>query len=276
MQRIKFPFFSIIIPTYNSSHSINDCFKSVLNQSYNNYEILVIDGLSTDCTSKIVQSYNDAKISFMSSKDNGIYDAMNKGIAVASGDYLLFLGSDDTLYNNQVLQKIANKISATNAKVIYGNVKMQGDSELVKNGTIYGNEFDLKRLLVHNIPHQAIFYHKSVFKELGIYNLKYKILADHDFNLRAISKFTFHYDDLTVANFAVGGSSTTMIDESFELDRYKNFINYFINQIHRKEFSDIRLYIKEAALNKRSQVAPLIRIYCLIIYSKLKLQSLFN
>lgn len=233
-----------------------------------------MDGVSTDATATIVQSFNDKRISLLSEVDKGIYDAMNKGVEIAKGDYLLFLGSDDTLYNNEVLQLVANKIKLTNAMVIYGNVKMRGNSDLVKNGTIYGGEFDLKRLLIFNIPHQAIFYHQTVFKKIGNYNTKYKIFADHDFNLRAKAKFKFTYVEDIISNFTVGGASTTLTDKSFELDKIKNFTNYFLNQIHRKEFTEIRLYIIKAALNRKYKVAPLLRTYCLIIYAKLKLQSL--
>ncbi|MDR2410857.1 MAG: glycosyltransferase, partial [Bacteroidales bacterium] len=86
------PVLSIIIPTYNSSKTINRCLDSILCQSYSNYEILVMDGLSSDNTLELVKAYNDRRIQIYSGKDNGIYDAMNKGIALAKGEWLYFSG----------------------------------------------------------------------------------------------------------------------------------------------------------------------------------------
>ncbi|UKT64399.1 glycosyltransferase family 2 protein [Pedobacter mucosus] len=267
--------FSLIIPTYNSSKTIRNCLKSIALQTFRNFEVLIIDALSTDQTLEIVKEF-DNRISFdiLSQSDTGIYDAMNKGIFKAKGDYLYFLGSDDTLFDPEVLQNVANQITLTNCKIIYGNVRMQGYNELVKDGTIYGGAFDLKRLLNFNIPHQAIFYHKTVFHIIGTYNLKYKIFADHDLNLRAIVKYKFRYIDQIVANFTVGGSSSVHMDENFEKDKIRNFVSYFASKIHTNKFIPLRYYIKEAAFNSTYKVNPIMRIYCMLIYSKLKLLSL--
>ncbi|TDG35303.1 glycosyltransferase [Pedobacter changchengzhani] len=268
---------SIIIPTYNSGKTIEACLESISIQTFKAFEVIIIDGLSTDETILNAKEFeNKIALTISSAMDEGIYDAMNKGISLAKGEYLYFLGSDDTLFDNEVLHTIAKEIVNSDARIIYGNVKMKGNSHLVKNNTIYGGEFDLKRLLVHNIPHQAIFYHKSVFDQIGKYNINYQLFADHDFNLRAISKFELQYIDQIVANFNVGGSSTTLKDEKFEQDKIYNFINYFGKHIHKIEFAKVRYYIKEAALNRNSKVAPMMRVYCLMIYSKLKVQSLLK
>jgi glycosyltransferase involved in cell wall biosynthesis len=272
----KIPFFSILIPTNNSAKTLQKCLENVINQTFTKFEILIIDGVSDDETLQICRAINDERIIINSEPDKGIYDAMNKGISLAKGEYLYFLGSDDTLFNQDVLQVISTEISKSKPQIIYGNVKMKGDSHLVKNNTIYGGEFDLKRLMVHNISHQAIFYHKSVFDQIGKYNINYQLFADHDFNLRAISKYKLQFIDQIIANFNVGGSSTTLKDERFEQEKIYNFIKYFGKQIHRKEFVNIRYYIKEAAINNKSKIAPMMRIYCSIIYLKLKLQSLLS
>lgn len=267
---------SIIIPTYNSSKTIEACLKCITMQTFKAFEVIIIDSVSKDGTLQIANSFRDERIKIYSAPDRGIYDAMNKGVSLAKGEYLYFLGSDDTLFDCDVLKKITTEIANSKPKIIYGNVKMKGDSHLVKNGTIYGGEFDLKRLMVHNIPHQAIFYHKSVFAQIGKYNITYQLFADHDFNLRAISKFEFQFTNQIIANFSVGGSSTTMKDVNFEQDKIYNFIKYFGRQIHKPAFVNVRYYIKEAALNMNSKLAPMMRIYCLLIYSKLKLQSLLH
>lgn len=209
-------------------------------------------------------------------EDEGIYDAMNSGILKAKGEFLYFLGSDDALFHPQTLEQIAVVAQQNPLKVIYGNVEMLGTSSLVKNGTIYGGAFNLKRLMVHNIPHQAIFYPKIVFQEIGAYNTAYRILADHDLNLRAMSRFDFLHVDQIIAFFAVGGASTQQVDTAFERDKVRNFLSYFTWKLHKKEFVELRYYIKEAALNGKHHVPTHLRSYALLVYIKLKLQSLLN
>ncbi|RZL34368.1 MAG: glycosyltransferase [Pedobacter sp.] len=273
----KKPLFSIIIPTYNSWSTIHACLQSIAIQNFKDFEVLILDNLSNDQTPAVVKEFNSKfLLYFFTQKDEGIYDAMNKGIARAKGEYLYFLGSDDTLFSNETLQIVANEIAVSQAKIIYGNVKMQGNSQLVNDGSIYGGEFDLKRLLEHNIPHQAIFYHESIFKHLDHYNIKYPLFADHDLNLRATSVYSFYYIPQIIANFTVGGSSTLLVDEQFKKDKIRNFVNYFSSKIHSKKFISLRYYIKEAAFNGNHKVSPILRAYCVLIYSKLKFQSLFH
>lgn len=269
--------FSVIIPTYNSSKTIVACLKSLQIQTFKDFEVIIIDGLSTDDTLQVANDF-EGKLNLLicTEKDNGIYDAMNKGIIKAQGKYLYFLGSDDTLFNNDVLATVATEIAQNSAAIIYGNVKMIDESNSIKNGLIYGNQFNLKRLMEHNIPHQAIFYHQKVFKKLGLYQTCYKLFADHDFNLKAFYSYQFQFINLVIANFALGGSSTTEKDENFEQDKIRNFVKYYAAKIHQNYFINIRYYLKEAALNAKHQVSLLMRIYCLIIYTKHKLHSLLK
>ncbi|CAH0166240.1 MULTISPECIES: glycosyltransferase family 2 protein [unclassified Pedobacter] len=267
---------SIIIPTFNSEKTIAECIKSILVQSFENIEVLIIDGCSTDKTIEIIQQYeSQLPIKYYIEKDEGIYDAMNKGIEKAGGSYLYFLGSDDTIYDQNVMLGIAELISQGNEKVIYGNIKMNGRHEFIKDGTVYGGEFDLKRLLSHNIPHQGIFYPKSLFAKIGSFNPKYEVLADHDLNLRAFAEFTFKYVDHIIANFTLGGTSSLQKDEEFEKDKIKNFIKYYLNKIHRKEFIPLRFYVQQAAFNNGAKVSILTRLYLIFVYAKLKIQSLY-
>lgn len=268
---------SIIVPTFNSENTIRACLESMLVQTTRNFEVVIVDGLSTDRTLAIIESYQKKiNLNISSQKDQGIYDAMNIGITKAKGTYLYFLGSDDTLYNSNVLRHFEDQMNKVEAKIIYGNVKMIGENKWVKNGTIYGGAFDLKRLMVHNIPHQALFYHRDVFKKIGNYNLRYRLFADHDFNLRAMANFDFLYVDQIVANFAVGGASTHLQDDHFKADQLQNFAHYYGSKIFNKELSSVRYYIKEAALARRHHISPWLRVYLLMAYTKLKIQSLFN
>ncbi len=112
---------------------------------------------------------------------------MNKGIQYAAGEWLYFLGSDDWLYDNEVLQNVYEFMQTNNCEVVYGNITS------LRFGGIYGGAFDADKLLIENIGHQAIFFHKNVFKKTGKFNLHYKAQADWDHNMRwFFSKYIKH------------------------------------------------------------------------------------
>jgi glycosyltransferase involved in cell wall biosynthesis len=203
------PFFSIIIPTYNAASNIATALKSILHQTFTDFEILLMDGCSTDNTVEIANSCKDARIKICSEKDKGIYDAMNKGIEKAKGEWLYFLGSDDEVYNNAVLEKASYKINSyTNAPdLIYGNVWFKYAQQS------YGGVFNTEKLLFeNNICQQAIWYKKSLFNKVGTFNIKYKQLGDWDFNIRCFKNPLIHieYIDEVIAlyNERDGVSST--------------------------------------------------------------------
>jgi len=171
--------FSIVIPTFNAGATLENALDSICSQSYQDFEVLVMDGGSTDNTVSIARTYNKDKVKIISQEDHGLYDAMNKGIALASGSWLFFLGSDDALYDNRVLEDVAAVILRPESPdVVYGNVH----SSLL--GDDYDGPFDREKLLKRNICHQAIFYHRHVFERIGFYNTKYSYVADYDLNVR--------------------------------------------------------------------------------------------
>jgi glycosyltransferase involved in cell wall biosynthesis len=175
------PFFSIIIPTRNSGETIAACINSVLHQSFDNYELLMIDGGSTDNTLEIAASFNSSRLNVISGTDDGVYDAMNKGIKQAKGTWLYFLGSDDTLYCDIILMKISREIKNNPAsKIVFGDVFTSDDT--IEKYTNYG----FIELLDRCICHQAIFYHHTLF-ENKLYSLDYKICADWDFNMQVFT-----------------------------------------------------------------------------------------
>lgn len=239
------PFFSIIIPTYNCETTIARAVDSVLSQQFEDFEILIMDGLSTDGTIENLKHYDDKRLKIFSEKDKGVYDAMNKGIIKASGSWLYFLGSDDFLHNHKVLQTIHSQLSKyTEAvDVLYGNISSD------RYGTKYDGEFNKHKILKKNIGHQAIFYNAGIFKNLGMYNLKYKLLADYDFNLRWMlnKKISHKYLDIIVADYSTGGLSDTFEDNIF----YGDF-NYIILKYRYKWMPSIILkyycMIKEKAV----------------------------
>ncbi len=220
------PFFSIIIPTYNSSKTLKSCIESVLKQSFADIELVIVDGLSTDTTISIAQSFTNtgANVRFITEKDKGIYDAMNKGIAMAKGEWLYFLGSDDTFYNINVLKEVSEAIKANpDADVIYGNVF--GTSF---NG-VYGSAYTSEKIFNQNISHQAIFFNRGVFNKVGNFNLRYKALADWDHNMRwFFSKKIKHiYIDTIITDYAEGGFSAVHgSNDLFYVDKCMNYISY--------------------------------------------------
>lgn len=204
------PHFSIIIPTYNSENTLSKCLDSILNQSFIDYEILIMDGKSTDSTLSIAQNYNDSRIKILSEPDQGIYDAMNKGITIANGRWLYFIGSDDSFYQSSVLQEVFETINHTDLSVVYGNVSI--------NGQIYDGRFDYKKIQSKNICHQAIFYSRKLLVSLGEYNLKYNVFSDYDLNLKWFfhNKYRSIYVDKIIANYSANGFSTKYHDTFYE------------------------------------------------------------
>lgn len=176
------PLFSVIIPTFNSAKTISQSIQSVLSQSFSGYEILVMDGASADDTVSKVAAFHSAKIQIRSEKDNGVYDAMNKGVKLARGQWLYFLGSDDALYDDSVLAKISSLIRQhPKSRIIFGDVFTSDNT--IERFANYG----FIELLDRCICHQSIFYHRSLFADRQ-YSLQYQIASDWDFNMQVFTR----------------------------------------------------------------------------------------
>ncbi len=201
--------FSIITPAYNSGLKIEKTIDSVLSQGSDLLEYIVVDGGSTDETLSILETYGD-KLKIISEADAGVYDAMNKGIEAASGWYLYFIGAGDSLREN-MLGKIARVLPEDNLSLVYGNAYM------VDQGIIYDGEFSKAKLRQRNICHQSVFYGRTVFDMLGLYDLRFKVLADHAFNIKCFwnDRITKKYAAYVIANYEGGGISRNEIDVDF-------------------------------------------------------------
>ena len=210
------PLITIITPTYNAGKFIRKCIDSVQEQSFRDFEHLILDGQSTDDTVERVhesqQQYSTIRLEI--EKDEGVYDAMNKGIQLARANWLYFLGADDYLYDNEVLKNISQYLIANKSQIIYGNVFFKNLHRLFDKG------FTIEKILKHNICHQSIFYNSSVFKIIGNYDLKYHVEADYDLNLRCwlCGKISHVYVPLTIAYYADGGLSSARNDEQLVTD----------------------------------------------------------
>ena len=212
---------SIIIVTYNAAKTLQQCLDSVISQTYSNKEIIVIDSDSKDGTKEILQ-HNNAAITYWESNDEcSIYNAMNKGIKIANGNWLLFLGADDTLCNN-IISNVFSVEYATNITMLYGRVNVFPVNK------IQGEKTSFEGLVKNNTPHQAVFYHQLIFEKFKGYNEKYKILADYDLNLQIFEHDDSHtlFIDKVVANFSARGISYRTIDYEFFSDK----LNFFIQE----------------------------------------------
>ena len=254
--------FSIIIPTFNSAKVLKKALNSISNQTFRDFEILIIDGLSSDNTLEICNFFNDERIKIFSEKDRSIYDAMNKGIKLAKGDWLYFLGSDDTLYDYKVLEDVNELINNTTSLIIYGNVLINGNAGWANDTQIYDGLFNLEKLLKRNISHQAIFYSKKIIKKES-YNLDYKVCADYDLNLKLYSKHNFQYFNRVIANFTGGGYSVISKDNEFSIT--ESAIKYFFYSLWKKEFYPLRNGIRVYGVNNFSSLK---KFYTLLVYIK--------
>jgi len=215
------PFFSIIIPTFNCKSTIKLAIESIINQSFTNFEIVVLDGLSSDKTVELLNGYNNQKIKITSEKDRGIYDAMNKGIQIAKGEWLIFLGSDDKLHNNFVLYDVARTIEAEdNCHVLYGNVYS------TRFNGCYDGEFDETKIFYKNICHQSIFFRKTVFYIIGQFDLRYNAYADWHHNIKWFLNKLINkkHINLIIADYADGGYSSTHVDVLFLEDKNMHYL----------------------------------------------------
>lgn len=208
---------SIITVTFNCEEDIKRTMDSIVIQNYKNYEVLIIDGNSTDRTLKYIAEYKNiiSNMKVFSEPDNGIYDAMNKGIIKARGDYLYFLNAGDCLENASVLKKVASKM-VSNKDIYYGNICKE------KNIEKYPPNLKLFWLINREkmICHQAIFAKRKIYVHY-LYNTEYEICADREWLIRVLKNgVTYEYmEDIVVCNYDINGISSDY--SRFEKDSLK-------------------------------------------------------
>ena len=199
---------SIITATYNSCNNLPQAIQSAIAQHYNTLEHIIIDGGSTDCTPEIVKQYSQHISKFISEPDNGIYDAINKGIKLSTGQVVGLLHSDDVFAYDNVLNDIAT-LFAQGADVVYSNLVY-----IDKNGrTIrYWKAGNFTKQNLKNgwmPPHPTVFVRKEIFNRTGYYNTEFKIAADYDFLLRLLSlqDIKIAYLPKVTVKMKIGGAS---------------------------------------------------------------------
>lgn len=202
---------TLITVTYNSEKTLEDTLKSVLSQDYDNYEHLIIDGLSKDGTIDIVKKYEKkykGKLKYISEKDTGLYDAMNKGINMATGDIIGILNSDDILANNKVFSKIVNEFKKSDCDGVYSNlVFMDEETMTIPVRNFIAHKYSKK--FGWHPPHPTLYLKKDVYDKIGNFNTNYRIAADLDFMMRLIkSDYKLEYIKEYLILMRAGGVST--------------------------------------------------------------------
>lgn len=204
---------SIVTIVYNNKNSIAECIKSVLAQTYPEIEHVLVDGGSTDGTLEIIEKYKDDLGYFVSEKDNGLYDALNKGIQKCTGDVIGILHSDDFFYDRDTLKKVADTFEKTEADLVYAKGKYVDREDTTKIKRLYpAKDYKLKYLNFGWIPlHTTIYVKKEVFEKYGLYDLKYSIASDYDISLRWFRNDQIKkvFLDEWVVKMRLGGKSTT-------------------------------------------------------------------
>ena len=245
---------SLITVTYNCEKTICKCLASVSKQSYKNIEYIVVDGKSSDATIKLINSYSKIIDKFISEPDEGIYDAINKGIRMATGEIIGLLHADDVFFSDNTLHDIMNKFINQNIDFLYGDVeifKNIDDSKPIRRWT--SNKFHPFLLnLGWMPPHTSMFVKSSLYSEFGLFDTSFSISGDYDFILRVFKnrKLNPYYMPETLVKMMHGGVST------------KNFNSFLL-----KSKEDLK------ALKKNKIIYPRLALF---FKKLLKLNQFFN
>jgi glycosyltransferase involved in cell wall biosynthesis len=207
---------SIITVNFNNGVGLRKTIQSIKNQIYTNFEFVVIDGGSTDSSLEVLKEYNSIINYSVSEADGGVYQAMNKGILKATGEYCLFLNSGDCLEDNKVLKNVFEIIS--DEDIVYGNtIKIRPHYRRLIKYSSHLTFFDFYKT-EPAMHHQATFIKRNLFEQLGLYRDDIKIIADWEFFFRAIilKEVTTKYIDLTICTFDGNGLSNTLNENNPE------------------------------------------------------------
>ena len=237
---------SIITINYNDINGLERTFESVFNQTFQEFEYIVVDGGSTDGGKALIEEHSDKINYWISEPDKGVYDAMNKGIKEAIGEYFYFLNSGDTFYNQEVLTNISKLITKNAPDIVYGDVndidEKTGDSKIRPK-----KHLDKIALFNKMVCHQALFCHKRLFHDT-VFNTTYKIKADYDWLIHAFSMYKpdVLHTNIIIANYLLGGLSEVQYDTYSRKEIPKIRDTYF----SKKEQLLLRRYVFNPKLNK--------------------------
>lgn len=206
---------SIITASFNSGATIRDTMMSVLGQNYTNYEHIIVDGNSRDNTMGIVRELEplyEGRLKYISERDRGIYDAMNKGIALASGDVVGILNSDDFYTSNDVLSRIVDVFRKEDIDAVYGDIHFVNDNDLEKCVRYYSSRRFARWQMAFGVQpaHPSFYCKRDVYDRFGTFDINFKVAADFDHLLRLIyiNRIKTRYLDMDFVTMRTGGAST--------------------------------------------------------------------
>ena len=235
---------SIITVAFNSSSTIKDTIDSILNQKYDEIEYIIVDGLSKDNTVDIIKSYenkfkgSNKTFKWISEKDSGLYDAMNKGIDMASGEIVGILNSDDFYIDNNVISDVVDFFKEKNTDSVYSDLVFI-DSQKNNKVTRIWESGERKGFKTGWHPaHPTLFIKKEVYNKYGVFNLKYKLGSDYELMLRFFEKYKISstYLNRKIVKMRIGGESTKSIKNILK-NNLENYDAWKINELNVSPFT---------------------------------------
>lgn len=243
---------TIITVCYNRKATIEKAIKSVLEQNYHNIEYIIIDGNSTDGTQEIIESYRDRISQYISEPDKGMYDAINKGLQLATGDVVGLMHSDDEFYDKNAITKIVARFNFyPNTEGVYGDgIYVSNDIEerLIRNRI--GGVFRRKKVKEGWLPlHPTVYLKKSIIDKHGLYNLDFNIASDTEFLLRYLYKYKIKmtYINAYIVKMRMGGMSTNakrafeVLYEDYKIYKYHGLTAFLV--VFLKKTIALRQYL---------------------------------
>jgi len=249
---------SIITVVRNNKDTIKDAIDSVLSQTYKNTEYIIVDGGSTDGTVELIKEYGDKIDKFISEPDNGIYDAMNKGLSLATGDVIGILNSDDVYFDNKVLEKVAKRFEGTNIDSLYGDLYYVKEKDLNAIVRYWKSSEFIQGSFAKgwHPPHPSFFVKRHIYEKYGYFDLDMKVSADFELMLRFLEKYKIFtaYLPSVLVRMRTGGESNRSIKNMITGNKFvlKAFDKNGI-KVNKFLYLYYRLFPKVIQLMKRGQ-----------------------
>lgn len=231
---------SIITIVYNNRETIADTIESVLGQTYPDIEYIVVDGLSTDGTVDVVKKYGARISKFVSEKDKGLYDAINKGIRMATGEIIGFLHSDDIFYSANAVASVAAAFKASQTDSVYADLLyvQKEDTDKVVRNWISGNYNRENFMYGWMPPHPTFYVKKSCYEQYGLYDLRFRSAADYELMLRFLFKHQISttYIPETLIKMRVGGKSNVTLKNRIQANR-EDYAAWQVNELQPRFYT---------------------------------------
>ncbi|TKC08199.1 glycosyltransferase [Pedobacter polaris] len=244
---------TIITVVYNGEKYIKDCIESVLDQNYEDIEYIIVDGASTDKTCSIIEDYQAKIHRYISEKDKGMYDGLNKGIALATGDIIGILNADDMLASNTVITNIVTFFKVNGAEGVYGNlnyVNASNPNQIIRKWI--SRQYTKRAIELGWMPaHPTLYLKRELFKKHGNYSLDFGTAADYELMIRFLYKYNVRalFINELIVNMRVGGMSNSSLNQRYLAMKYdfkaakKNKLPFALLTIVLKKISKVSQFL---------------------------------